>query len=86
MTLHSAKGLEFDRVWIIGCEAGTFPCLRDGSDMQEERRLMYVGITRARTNLTLSYGLDKGPSPFLSECELIGGGVFANSHEIAAYG
>lgn len=59
MTLHSAKGLEFDNVYIAGCEDGLFPGDQvvssiDSSEMEEERRLAYVGITRAKTELTLT--------------------------------
>ena len=57
MSLHAAKGLEFGYVFIIGCEDGTLPheaALEEGS-LEEERRLMYVGITRAKTRLWLSY-------------------------------
>lgn len=58
MTLHSAKGLEFDTVFLSGLEDGTFPhkrALDSPSEMEEERRLMYVGITRAKKNLYLSH-------------------------------
>ena len=60
MTLHSAKGLEFDRVYIAGCEDGLFPSYMstmdsDPSAIEEERRLAYVGITRAKEELTLTY-------------------------------
>ncbi len=58
MTLHSAKGLEFDTVFLSGLEEGIFPhsrSLDSLSEMEEERRLMYVGITRAKKNLYLSY-------------------------------
>ncbi|KAF1694208.1 ATP-dependent DNA helicase Rep [Pseudoxanthomonas jiangsuensis] len=57
MSLHAAKGLEFGYVFIVGCEDGTLPheaALEEGS-LEEERRLMYVGITRAKTRLWLSY-------------------------------
>lgn len=57
MTLHSAKGLEFPVVYIPGMENGIFPgmqSLMSQSDMEEERRLAYVGITRAKEKLTLS--------------------------------
>lgn len=58
MTLHSAKGLEFPRVFIVGLEEGLFPsapALRNPDGIQEERRLAYVGITRAMQQLFLSY-------------------------------
>jgi len=53
MTLHNAKGLEFDTVFMIGCEDGVFPHSRavDAGDLEEERRLCYVGLTRARREL-----------------------------------
>ena len=57
MTLHSAKGLEFDTVFITGMEEGLFPSSRSTQDdekLEEERRLCYVGITRARRKLLLS--------------------------------
>jgi DNA helicase-2/ATP-dependent DNA helicase PcrA len=58
MTVHSAKGLEFDCVFITGLEEGLFPhenSLSDVDGVEEERRLMYVAITRARNRLYLSY-------------------------------
>jgi DNA helicase-2/ATP-dependent DNA helicase PcrA len=57
MTLHSAKGLEFENVFIIGAEEGVFPGMQaiyDMTEMEEERRLAYVGITRAKKNLFLT--------------------------------
>ena len=59
MTLHSAKGLEFPRVFLVGMEDGIFPSYMsivsdDKSDLEEERRLCYVGITRAMEDLTLT--------------------------------
>ena len=78
MTLHAAKGLEFRFVFIVGCEDGTLPHegAIDEDRIDEERRLMYVGITRAKELLTLSwstrskrYGeiLSNKPSRFLAE-------------------
>jgi DNA helicase-2/ATP-dependent DNA helicase PcrA len=57
MTLHAAKGLEFDVVAIVGMEMGILPHARSSDDpaqLEEERRLCYVGMTRARTSLMLS--------------------------------
>ena len=79
MTLHAAKGLEFEFVYLVGLEEGLFPHQRSSNDpvqLEEERRLCYVGITRARKKLTISYaqhrrmhGSDYYPraSRFLSE-------------------
>jgi DNA helicase-2/ATP-dependent DNA helicase PcrA len=79
MTLHTAKGLEYPVVFIIGMEEGVFPHLRsigEPSEMEEERRLAYVGITRARQRLYLSHAWCRSlwgqtqynpPSRFLDE-------------------
>ncbi len=58
MTLHAAKGLEFPVVFVVGCEQGIIPFARDGetvNDPEEERRLFYVGMTRAMDILCLTY-------------------------------
>jgi DNA helicase-2/ATP-dependent DNA helicase PcrA len=58
MTIHLAKGLEFDNVFVVGVNDGTLPharSLRSQEDIEEERRLMYVAMTRARRSLTLSF-------------------------------
>ncbi len=58
MTIHAAKGLEFDNVFIVGMEEGLFPHSRsmlDPGEIEEERRLAYVGLTRARKKLYLTY-------------------------------
>ena len=58
MTIHSAKGLEFENVFLVGFEDGLFPGMRaigEHDEMEEERRLCYVAITRAKASLTISY-------------------------------
>jgi DNA helicase II / ATP-dependent DNA helicase PcrA len=79
MTLHTAKGLEFPVVFLVGMEDGVFPHLRsldDPSQLEEERRLAYVGITRARRHLYVTHAWSRTmwgstshaiPSRFLSE-------------------
>jgi len=80
MTLHAAKGLEFECVFIVGCEDGLLPySLYDRtSDVEEERRLLYVGMTRAKKFLTLSHAEKRflmgrqhklNKSPFLDRIE-----------------
>ena len=69
ITIHQAKGLEFDHVYIAGCNDKVFPSARSVKEhyLEEEKRLFYVGITRARKNLFLSYHLEKPRSIFLDE-------------------
>ncbi len=85
MTLHAAKGLEFDHVYLPGWEEGIFPSSRaleqnSSKSLEEERRLAYVGITRAKYDLNLSYASSRYtyginnyslPSRFLSEIKSI---------------
>ncbi len=83
MTIHAAKGLEFNNVFIVGLEEGVFPTAQSFSTdegLEEERRLIYVAITRAKTNLFLSFSRSRGfgeryfekrnPSRFLKEIPL----------------
>ncbi len=79
MTVHSAKGLEFPQVYVTGMEDGLFPLMReDDLDSEEERRLFYVAVTRARQCLSLTYARrrrrygtyqDSAPSRFLREID-----------------
>ena len=81
MTIHLAKGLEFPHVFIVGLEEDLFPSMmavNSRSDLEEERRLFYVALTRAETSATLTYSLqryrwgkviDNEPSRFLEEIE-----------------
>ena len=55
MSVHASKGLEFEHLFVIGLEEGFFPLIGDGSDIEEERRLAYVAITRAKKTLSLSF-------------------------------
>lgn len=82
MTLHTAKGLEFLVVFLVGMEEGIFPhsrALFDQSEMEEERRLAYVGMTRAKEELILTYATSRAlygslqhnmPSQFLADVEV----------------
>ena len=81
LTLHAAKGLEFEVVFIAGCEDGLVPLKwgkPDPADLEEERRLFYVGVTRARTKLYLTRAKkrlargkvrEQAPSPYLADIE-----------------
>ena len=59
MSVHASKGLEFEHLFVIGLEEGFFPLLGDSSDIEEERRLAYVAITRAKRTLTLSFAASR---------------------------
>jgi uncharacterized protein (TIGR00375 family) len=83
LTMHAAKGLEFSVVFVAGCERGLVPLWLPGSDpagpdLAEERRLLFVAMTRARTHLFLTYAARRrkqaavtatGPSPFLASID-----------------
>ena len=80
MSLHASKGLEFPVVFIVGCEEMLIPYQRDGKrcDLEEERRLLYVGMTRAQQKLILTHArkrflfgqmMQNSPSRFLQDIE-----------------
>lgn len=83
LTVHSSKGLEFNNVYVVGLEEKLFPSLRaesSDSEVEEERRLFYVALTRARNRATLTYSLtrykwgeveDCSPSRFIAEIDPI---------------
>lgn len=80
MTIHASKGLEFSKVFIIGAEEGFFPIDSGSTDIEEERRLCYVAMTRAKDNLTICTAKSRfhngkreilNPSRFLKEAGLI---------------
>src|SRR5699024_2765974 len=69
MTMHAAKGLEFPHVWIVACEEDL--CPHAESELEEERRLFYVAMTRAEDHLVLSFCRDDAkPSRFIEEAGL----------------
>ncbi|VEJ24767.1 ATP-dependent helicase [Helicobacter cholecystus] len=98
MSIHLSKGLEFDYVFVIGCENGFFPLLGESGDMEEERRLGYVAFTRAKKELYLSYAHTRyyrgkasnlPPSRFLYESNLLSDDcqeVFSLGGEIMSVG
>ena len=101
MTMHSAKGLEFPHVFLVGFEDGLFPGMRaigDTEEMEEERRLCYVAITRAKETLTISYARQRMiygrtsaslPSRFLKEipedCMVKKGGYYKPQETVRSY-
>lgn len=100
MTLHSAKGLEFPTVFITGLEEGVFPhsrALFEPQELEEERRLMYVGLTRAKDNLFLLHARQRmlfgefkqnAPSQFLADLpeECVEGSTLSQSRRPASFG
>ncbi len=93
MTLHTAKGLEFPRVYMVGMEDNIFPHARalEEANLEEERRLCYVGMTRAREQLTMTYARTRSlygrqdynpPSTFLGEIPA----EFVNHERVASRG
>ncbi|PIF04387.1 MAG: ATP-dependent DNA helicase [Arcobacter sp.] len=89
MSIHASKGLEFKHLFIIGMEEGFFPLVGEGTDLEEERRLGYVAMTRACDELTLSFvhsRFYKGrrtqlvKSRFLTESDLIKGSLTIEKH------
>ena len=72
MTIHSSKGLEFPQVYVVGLEENLFPSqmsLNSRTDLEEERRLFYVAVTRAENRLTLSYATSRFKFGTLINCE-----------------
>ena len=72
-TLHQAKGLEFEAVWIIGINEGNIPhaeATESVTSMEEERRLLYVGMTRAKKYLSLSFSEEAPKFRFLTEIRM----------------
>ena len=72
MTIHAAKGLEFSHVFVVGMEEDLFPSqmmLNNRDDLEEERRLFYVAVTRAEKKLTLSYAITRYQFGRLKNCE-----------------
>jgi DNA helicase II / ATP-dependent DNA helicase PcrA len=89
MSIHASKGLEFKNLFVVGMEEGFFPLVGDGNNIEEERRLGYVAITRACDELTLSFvhsRFYKGrrtqliKSRFLTEADLIKGSLIIEKH------
>ena len=99
MTLHTAKGLEYPAVFVVGLEEGIFPHFRslaEPTELEEERRLFYVGITRARRHLAISHAWSRTtwgrtqpamPSRFVTEVpshlvDDVGPGLAAPRHRL----
>ncbi|RUM63495.1 MAG: ATP-dependent helicase [Sulfurimonas sp.] len=89
MSIHASKGLEFEHVFIIGMEEGFLPLVGEGSDLEEERRLGYVAMTRAKDSLTLSHAgsrfykgrrSDLSKSRFFNEAGLCEGSLIVSKN------
>ena len=93
LTLHSTKGLEFSRVYVVGCEDAQLPGGSPASgpkpdEVEEARRLLYVGMTRTKDRLVLTYAANRGGKPsrghqFLDEMELAPQPMFAQSEIVS---
>ena len=93
LTLHSTKGLEFSRVYVVGCEDAQLPGGSPANgpkreEIEEARRLLYVGMTRTKDRLVLTYSANRGGKPsrghqFLDEMDLVPQPMFAQSETIS---
>jgi ATP-dependent DNA helicase Rep len=70
-TIHAVKGLEFDEVYIFGCNEGVLPHKESGENVEEERRLLYVAMTRAKKRLVLSHSSGEGVSTGLGKSRFL---------------
>ena len=85
MTIHASKGLEFNTVFIIGAQDGSIPAANDGTDIEEERRLLYVAVTRAKERLYISYPKYSEKSSTANEASRFLREAFLHTKNTAAY-